>query len=95
MVVPSVAAILDFNMAAITNRAQNDVFYHIIGSTTDTNKQFKWLYLGFWVRPIKWCHRRWCHMTAILDFKMAATVNASHSASPILYAQMKAPAMKS
>jgi predicted alpha/beta-fold hydrolase len=32
-----VAANLDFNMAAITNRAQNDVFYHNFGSTTDTN----------------------------------------------------------
>jgi hypothetical protein len=36
-VVPTVATILDFNMAAITNRAQNDVFYHNFGSTTDTN----------------------------------------------------------
>jgi hypothetical protein len=35
--VPTVAAILDFNMAAITDRAQNDVFYHNFGSTTDTN----------------------------------------------------------
>jgi hypothetical protein len=34
-VVPTVAAILDFNMAAITNRAHNDVFYHNFGSTTD------------------------------------------------------------
>jgi hypothetical protein len=35
-VVPTVAAILDLNMAAITNRALNDVFYHNFGSTTDT-----------------------------------------------------------
>jgi hypothetical protein len=37
MVVPTVVAILDFNMAAITSRAQNDVFYHNFGSTTFTN----------------------------------------------------------
>jgi hypothetical protein len=36
-VVPKVAVILDFNMATITNRAQNDVFYRNFGSTTDTN----------------------------------------------------------
>jgi hypothetical protein len=36
-VVPTVAAILDFNMATITNRAQNYVFYHNFGSTTYTN----------------------------------------------------------
>jgi hypothetical protein len=36
-VIPTVAAILDFNMTAITNRAQNEVFYHNFGSTTDTN----------------------------------------------------------
>jgi hypothetical protein len=34
--IPTVAAILDFNMATITNRSQNDVFYHNFGSTTDT-----------------------------------------------------------
>jgi hypothetical protein len=36
-VVATVAAILDFNMATITIRAQNEVFYHNFGSTTDTN----------------------------------------------------------
>jgi hypothetical protein len=34
-VVPTVAAIMYFNMVAITNRAQNDVLYHNFGSTTD------------------------------------------------------------
>ena len=41
--------------------------------------KFKWLHLGFWVWPIKWCHWRLCHMAAILDFKMATIVDAPYT----------------
>jgi hypothetical protein len=37
-IAPTVAAILDFNMAAINNSTQNDVFCHNFDSISDTNK---------------------------------------------------------
>jgi hypothetical protein len=46
------------------------VFCHNLGST-DTNLFQVAIYLGVWVRPIKWYHRRWRHIVAILDSKMA------------------------
>jgi hypothetical protein len=83
-------------MAAITNCAQNDVFYHNFGSTTDTNiiqvaiprflcpaNQMVPSAMTSHDRHIRFQDGRHC------------TVNASHSTSPIPFAQKKAPAMKS
>jgi hypothetical protein len=56
-VVPTVAAILDFDMAAITNRAQNDVLYHNFDSITDTNN-IQVATPRFWGLANQMCHRR-------------------------------------